>query len=317
MSTETAGDGRPGGGTAATRGTTPGGQADARDDAGAEPTAGAEPGTAESGATRTSADDEPARPQGELSGDEDSESPGGEDGRDGGPGSSGASEDHGAYADDDYADGDYADGDYADGDYADEYDDYDGDLAPDAEVSVELIEFAEAVELDEAAGRLQPRHWRTRLFIAVGFLAAAAAVIVGAIVVVGKITHGFKQPVKVTYHVSRLFSLQTGNCFDPAGSSSYTLVSCDSPHDAEVFGTFVLAKGEWPGSTTVAADASSGCATRLTRYLNPQLALSLTSTYAYPDETAWKAGTRTVICEVRAASGQITGSVKGASATIG
>ena len=59
MSTETAGDGRQGAG----------GQADARDDAGAEPTAGAEPGTAESGATRTSADDEPARQQGEPSGD--------------------------------------------------------------------------------------------------------------------------------------------------------------------------------------------------------------------------------------------------------
>jgi Septum formation len=273
MSTETAGDGRPGA------------------EAGAEPTAGAEPGTGESEAAGTSADDEPAGQQGKLHGDG--------DGRDGGPGSSGAPEDHGAYADDDYEG------------------DYDGDIAPDAEVSVELIEFAEAVELDEPAGTLRPRHWRTRLFIAIGFLAAAAAVIVGAIVVVGKITHGFKQPVKVTYHVSQLFSLQTGDCFDPDGSSSYTLTSCDSPHEAEVFGTFVLAKGKWPGSTAVAADASSGCATRLTSYLNPQLALSLTSTYAYPDETAWKAGTRTVICEVRAASGQITGSVKGASATIG
>jgi hypothetical protein len=51
--------------------------------------------------------------------------------------------------------------------------------------------------------------------------------------------------------------------------------------------------------------------------VNPQLAISLSSTYVYPDETAWQAGTRTVICEVRATSGQLTGSVRGASASAG
>jgi hypothetical protein len=67
----------------------------------------------------------------------------------------------------------------------------------------------------------------------------------------------------------------------------------------------------------VSAAASSGCSTRLTGYLNPQLAISLASTYIYPDSVAWQAGTRTVICEVRATSGQLTGSVRGASATAG
>ena len=51
--------------------------------------------------------------------------------------------------------------------------------------------------------------------------------------------------------------------------------------------------------------------------MNPQLAISLTSTYVYPDSVAWQAGTRTVICEVRASSGQLTGSVRGASASAG
>jgi hypothetical protein len=152
---------------------------------------------------------------------------------------------------------------------------------------------------------------------ALGFILAAGAIIVAAVLVVGSVTHGFKKPVKITYKTSALFSLQTGNCFDPVGASNYTLTSCDSPHVAEVFATFALAAGKWPGSTAVAADASSGCSSRLTSYLNPQLAISLTSTYVYPDATAWQAGTRTVICEVRAASGEITGSVKGASATAG
>ncbi len=49
--------------------------------------------------------------------------------------------------------------------------------------------------------------------------------------------------------------------------------------------------------------------------MNPQLAISLTSTYVYPDSVAWQAGTRSVICEVRATSGQLTGSVRGATAS--
>ena len=192
-----------------------------------------------------------------------------------------------------------------------------GDRDPDDEqVPGTLIEMAEPVELGEPGPLLRPpRRW-PRLLLAFGFVLLAVAIVVGAIVIVGSVTHGFKKPVKVTYTKSPVFSLKTGECLDPQGQS-YTLISCDSPHEAEVFATFNLAGTSWPGSTKVAAAASRGCATALTGYLNPQLAVSLASTYVYPDATAWQAGTRTVICEVRAASGQLTGSVRGASATAG
>jgi hypothetical protein len=84
-----------------------------------------------------------------------------------------------------------------------------------------------------------------------------------------------------------------------------------------VFATFALTGTTWPGATAIQSEASGGCASRLTGYVNPQLAISLTSTYVYPDSVAWQAGTRTVICEVHAASGQLTGSVRGASASTG
>ena len=179
-----------------------------------------------------------------------------------------------------------------------------------------LIEMAEPVELDGPGPVLPPpRRW-PRLLLAFGFVLLAVAILGGAVAIVGSVTHGFKRPVKVTYTVSPVFSLKTGDCIDPQGQS-YTLVACDSPHVAEVFATFSLAGTAWPGSAKVAAAASSGCANRLTGYLNPQLAVSLSNAYVYPDATAWQAGTRTVICEVRAASGQLTGSVRGASATAG
>jgi hypothetical protein len=153
------------------------------------------------------------------------------------------------------------------------------------------------------------------VLLALGFVVLAIVIIGGAVAIVGSLTHGFKKPVKVTYKASPVFSLKTGDCFDPQGQQSYTLVACDTPHQAEVFATFTLTGTTWPGSAAVQQQASSGCTSRLTGYVNPQLAISLSSTYVFPDEIAWQAGTKTVICEVRATSGQLTGSVRGATAS--
>ena len=170
-----------------------------------------------------------------------------------------------------------------------------------------------AEKREEAEEPRSARRW-PRVLLALGFVALAAVIVGGAIVIVGSVTHGFKKPVKVTYKESALFSLKTGECFNPQGQS-YSLISCDSPHQAEVFATFTLSGTNYPGATAIATQASDGCTSRLTAYVNPQLALSLTSTYVYPDTVAWQAGTRTVICEVRASSGTLTGSVRSASAS--
>ena len=181
--------------------------------------------------------------------------------------------------------------------------------------STELISMSEPVELAEPVEMRRPsrRHWQT-LLIALGFLVAAVAIVGGAIAIVGSLTHGFKKPVIIHYKKSAIFSLKTGQCINPNGQTA-TVVSCTAPHDAEVFATFELPGSKWPGTAVVGTAASSGCSTRLNGYLNPQLAISLKSTYIYPDSVAWQAGTRTVICEVRATQGQLTGSVRGATAT--
>jgi Septum formation len=178
----------------------------------------------------------------------------------------------------------------------------------------ELIAMAEPVELAELVEVAEPRRRGHGVLIACVFVVAALVIVGGAIAIVGSLTHGFKKPVIIHYKKSAVFSLKTGQCIDPNGQAA-TIISCNTPHDAEVFATFSLPGSAWPGTTAVSAAASSGCSTRLTGYLNPQLAINLASTYIYPDSVAWKAGTRTVICEVRATSGQLTGSVRGASAT--
>ena len=180
----------------------------------------------------------------------------------------------------------------------------------------ELIAMAEPLELAEPVEDFRPPRRRTHgVLIACLFVVAAVAIVGGAIAIVGSLTHGFKKPVVIHYKKSAIFSLKTGECINPNGQQAATIVSCNAPHDAEVFATFELPGSKWQGTTAVSAAASSGCSTRLTGYLNPQLAISLASTYIYPDQVAWQAGTRTVICEVRAAKGQLTGSVRGASAS--
>jgi Septum formation len=180
----------------------------------------------------------------------------------------------------------------------------------------ELLAMTEPVDMAEAVEVRRPRRrWHTFLIV-FGFLVGAVVIVGGAIAIVGSLTHGFKKPVVIHYTKSAVFSLKTGECIDPNGQTA-TIVSCTTPHDAEVFATFTLPGSTWPGTAAVGTAASTGCSSRLSAYLNPQLAISLSSTYIYPDSVAWQAGTRTVICEVRATQGQLTGSVQGANATAG
>jgi hypothetical protein len=149
-----------------------------------------------------------------------------------------------------------------------------------------------------------------------GLLAATVWIAVGVTLgTVASLTHGFHKPVKIEYNYSHaaVFGLRQGNCVLTPNESVASVVPCTSPHDAEVFATFTLPAGPWPGSAAAERAANDGCGTRLSGYLNPQLAISLSQDYVYPGQVAWQAGTRTVVCEVRAASGQLDQSVRGAS----
>ena len=94
------------------------------------------------------------------------------------------------------------------------------------------------------------------------------------------------------------------------GSRSRVL-SCATPHEAEVFATFGLTGSGWPGAATIQQQASNGCSERIAGYLNPELLnAGLTEQYVYPDQKAWQAGVRTVVCEVSSSTGPLTGSVR-------
>jgi len=171
-------------------------------------------------------------------------------------------------------------------------------------------ELAEGVEPAELAGLAEPAQGRRGLVFAGLFTVAALAIVGGAIGIVAALTHGFHKPATVTYRESAVFKLHAGDCVNTASGQLVSVLPCTVPHQAEVFATFALPASPWPGTAAVRAAAGSGCSARLPGYLNPQLSVSLAQSYVVPDQVAWTGGTRTVICEVRATSGQLTESVR-------
>jgi hypothetical protein len=150
---------------------------------------------------------------------------------------------------------------------------------------------------------------------------AVVGIILGVIALVGVaagvlavVTHGFrpKTVVTVTYRPAAVFGLRPGQCVN-TGSDALkpTVLSCARPHDAEVFAVFTLPAAPWPGTSAVRMDAGDGCASRFGSYVDPQLATAgLAQEFVYPNRDAWQADQRTVVCEVSAVDGRLTGSVR-------
>jgi hypothetical protein len=162
------------------------------------------------------------------------------------------------------------------------------------------------------AGR-PPRRRRSLAAILVGGFAAVCLIGLGAFATV-LLLHGRHHAPPPA--LPSVFRLQVGNCVNsgPKGISSPTVVPCGQPHDAEVYARFALAGHNWPGGAAIGAQARRGCTARLGGYLNPQLATTvLAESYVFPDQGAWNAGERAVICEIRSTAGKLTGSVRGLS----
>ena len=149
--------------------------------------------------------------------------------------------------------------------------------------------------------------WLVTAGVIVVVLALAAAA--GALYVT---THGFRPKTVVTYRPAAVFGLRAGDCLNSSQNGlSVTILSCATPHEAEVFATFGLTGSGWPGAATIQQQASNGCSERMASYLNPELLnAGLTEQYVYPDQKAWQAGVRTVVCEVSSSTGPLTGSVR-------
>ena len=138
-----------------------------------------------------------------------------------------------------------------------------------------------------------------------GLWTVAAAVVAAAVIT--------RPPPPKPVTLPLVFSLRAGQCLDSGanGLSGVHVLSCAQAHDAEVFATFRVTGSRYPGAAALQQRARQGCVSRLSGYLNPQLAAaSLAQSFVYPDAGAWSAGERTVVCTVRSTSGPLVGSVR-------
>jgi hypothetical protein len=84
-------------------------------------------------------------------------------------------------------------------------------------------------------------------------------------------------------------------------------VPCSTPHRAQVYATFTLPKGDYPGDEQVAAQAEEGCGDRATDLDSDDEKLGLY--LLYPRRANWSLGDRAVICIAEAKNGTMKGSL--------
>jgi len=176
----------------------------------------------------------------------------------------------------------------------------------------EPVEPAEAEAVEPGWDEAEEKGRDVSPLAVIGIIVGIIALVGVAVGVLAVVTHGFRPKTVITYRPAAAFGLRAGQCINSGPNAlDVTVLSCARPHDAEVFATFSLPATAWPGASAVQADASGGCASRLGGYLNPDLAtIDLAQEFIYPNQSAWQAGERTVVCEVRATSGRLTGSVR-------
>lgn len=151
-----------------------------------------------------------------------------------------------------------------------------------------------------------------RMAVAGIYAAWIWVLVAAAVVILAHFTHNFHTRVDVRYQPAAAYSLQPGKCIngDP-NDGSFTVVSCSSSHEAEVYGRFSLTGRTYPGASAVRDRVVAGCSNLLTAYVDPQLAsISFSQLYVYPDRQAWSAGERTVICAAQFTSGAMSGSIR-------
>jgi hypothetical protein len=105
--------------------------------------------------------------------------------------------------------------------------------------------------------------------------------------------------------------LKVGDCLvrvpsTTSGVRKLDVTPCKNPHRAEVFATFDLPSGSFPGETEVTEKADAGCSQRV-----PDVAAAadgdLDILYLYPQRVSWRLGDRSVTCMVVSEKKPLTG----------
>ncbi|GEB47361.1 DUF4190 domain-containing protein [Microbacterium testaceum] len=115
------------------------------------------------------------------------------------------------------------------------------------------------------------------------------------------------------------FTLPVGVCLDdvPSGFiSSSNIVECGTAHTYEVFSSFLLTEGSFPGDDAIASAAETGCESAFPSFVGiPYDQSALNYQYVAPTEGTWADGDREISCllfdpAVQETTGSLAGSAR-------
>ncbi|CAM5683990.1 septum formation family protein [Streptomyces fumanus] len=114
-----------------------------------------------------------------------------------------------------------------------------------------------------------------------------------------------------------VFSLDTGDCYNPGGKAegtAYTveIVPCTEPHVGQVVGEFTIdGGGKYPGDGKVSAAADTRCPVEAQKYAPDTWALPKGAELFYytPTKESWATGDRAVSCTYTAQKGTLSGTL--------
>jgi len=118
-----------------------------------------------------------------------------------------------------------------------------------------------------------------------------------------------------------VFSLKVGDCYNGPHLDTMEitevrdveLVSCEEPHESEVYAIFELPDSGWKNEDYVSGQADIGCEARFEAFVGIGFAFStLYYDFIFPLEESWRDGDRLVQCSVVEENyAKVTGSLKG------
>ncbi|MEU9318175.1 septum formation family protein [Streptomyces sp. NPDC048295] len=152
-----------------------------------------------------------------------------------------------------------------------------------------------------------------------GISAVAALLAIGAVGCsdVSDAVDSAKDSAKKVTRQRSVFSLDTGDCYNPNGKAEETayaveIVPCDEAHRGQVVGEFAIDNGKgYPGDDGIATIADTRCPVEAQNYAPDTWALpkGVALFYYTPTKESWATGDRAVSCTYTVEKGTFSGSL--------
>ncbi|WP_069169698.1 septum formation family protein [Streptomyces griseus] len=132
---------------------------------------------------------------------------------------------------------------------------------------------------------------------------------------------GAKDGAKKVARQRSVFSLETGDCYNPntkptgegvQEEAAIEIVPCEEAHQGQVVGEFSIDKKEYPGDDAVSVIADERCPVEAQKFTPDTWALpkGVSVFYYHPTKESWATGDRGVSCAYTKESGTFSGSLK-------